>query len=99
MWDFFLKVTMDFNQSLQSFLGAGGIINSAQNSPQNSPRHTAHAPRIMSGSQTLDGAQRKRNSSLSNLLDSPKRSLNPSGGGSGTNTPVGTLSRSAQFRR
>ena len=85
VWDFFLKVTMDFNTAMAHHLGPG----SATNSPMNSPKRNAN---------TLDSsAMPRRNSSLSNLLDSPKRSFGGAGGGS--STPHGTLSRSNQFRR
>lgn len=75
VWDFFLKVTMDFNNSMAHF------ISQMPNSPLNSPKR---------GSNTLENP--RRNSSLSNLLDSPKRAP-------GSNTPQNTLPRAKQFTR
>lgn len=87
VWDFFLKVTMDFNTAMAHHLGPG----SANNSPMHSPKRNAN---------TLDSPLApRRNHSLSNLLDSPKRSPMAGGGAGGGTTPQGTLSRSNQFRR
>ena len=64
-------------------------------SPMNSPLKT------MRGSYTLESPSSRRKGSLSNLLDSPRRSPRPAqmmGGGPGTPTH-GTLSRANQFRR
>jgi hypothetical protein len=82
VWDFFLKVTMDFNQSISSIIQSSA---SSNQSPMNSPMKVR-------GSYTLESP--RRNASLSNLLDSPKRSARNLGG-----TPTGTLSRANQFRR
>jgi len=98
VWDFFLKVTMDFNQSIAGYLAANV---SASNSPMGSPVRQRNVS-------TLENP-RRRNASLSNLLDSPKRTPPP---GASVNrpgeapptpsramTPQGTLSRANQFRR
>ena len=89
VWDFFLKVTMDFNQSLPHLYQTSS--NSNQNSPHPSPRR---------GHYTLESPKRSigQGLSMSSLLDSPKRTLGA--GGLGSNIPQGaTLSRSNQFRR
>jgi len=88
VWDFFLKVTMDFNQSLQHQWSG-----SAQNSPQVSPKrghNTLESPKRPGGGKGGLG------SSMSNLLDSPRRSI-PSG--NNLQQPQPTLSRANQFRR
>lgn len=86
VWDFFLKVTMDFNQSLPHLYQTAN--NSNQNSPMPSPRrghNTLESPRKLS-----------QGLSMSTLLESPKRSF----GVNAVNIPPGaTLSRSNQFRR
>ena len=89
VWDFFLKVTMDFNQSLPHLYQTSS--NSNQNSPHPSPRR---------GHYTLESPKRSigQGLSMSSLLDSPKRTFGA--GGLGSNIPQGaTLSRSNQFRR
>ena len=86
VWDFFLKVTMDFNQSLPHLYATS----SNQNSPMASPMHKR-------GHNTLESPKRSigQGLSMSSLLDSPKKSL-----GTSPNIPQGaTLSRSNQFRR
>eukprot|EP00095_Tigriopus_kingsejongensis_P007193 maker-scaffold192_size271026-snap-gene-0.15 protein:Tk07193 transcript:maker-scaffold192_size271026-snap-gene-0.15-mRNA-1 annotation:"denn domain-containing protein 5b" len=60
----------------------------------NSPKSPLNSPKR--GSNTLENP--RRNSSLSNLLDSPKRSHVVSGGYTST-TPQGTMTRSGQIRR
>ena len=87
VWDFFLKVTMDFNQSLPHLYTTSS--NSNQNSPHPSPRR---------GHYTLESPKRLQGLTMSSLLDSPKRTLGA--GGVSPNIPQGaTLSRSNQFRR
>ena len=85
VWDFFLKVTMDFDQSLPHLYQSA----SNQNSPMASPRR---------GHNTLESPKKLgQGLSMAALLESPKRSL---GGKSHPNVPPGaTLSRSNQFRR
>merc|ERR1719215_152339 len=86
VWDFFLKVTMDFNQSLPHLYQS----TNQNNSPHPSPNHRGHS--------TLESPKRSigHGLSMSSLLDSPKRSF----GGHSANIPQGaTLSRSNQFRR
>ena len=84
VWDFFLKVTMDFNQSLPHLYQSS----SNQNSPMPSPRR---------GHNTLESPKKLgQGLTMSTLLESPKRSF----GGNNPNIPPGaTLSRSNQFRR
>ena len=92
VWDFFLKVTMDFNQSLPHlYQNSSTSSNSNQNSPHPSPRR---------GHYTLESPKRSigQGLSMSSLLDSPKRTLGA--GAHSPNIPQGaTLSRSNQFRR
>ena len=100
VWDFFLKVTMDFNQSLQHLLaspsGVGGNNTSAKNSPMNSPVHrrgqifnTMESPRSARRFYSTLGS----GGGLANmLLDSPRKSQ-------GVFPTGGTLSRANQFRR
>ena len=91
VWDFFLKVTMDFNQSLPHLYQNSSSSNSNQNSPHPSPRR---------GHYTLESPKRSigQGLSMSSLLDSPKRTLGA--GAHSPNIPQGaTLSRSNQFRR
>ncbi len=98
VWDFFLKVTMDFNQSIAGYLAANA-------SPMGSP---VKQQRVGGGGASTLENPRRRNASLSNLLDSPRRTpaavlnaasaIGARSGGSG-GTPQGTLSRANQFRR
>ena len=79
---------MDFNQSLQHQWSGR-----AQNSPQVSPKrghNTLESPKRPGGGKGGLG------SSMSNLLDSPRRSI-PSG--NNLQQPQPTLSRANQFRR
>ena len=102
VWDFFLKVTMDFNQSLQHLLSSSpssivGSNASAKNSPMSSPVHrrgqifnTLESPR----SARKFSASMGSGAGLSNmLLDSPRKPTQ------GTIASGATLSRANQFRR
>lgn len=101
VWDFFLKVTMDFNQSLQHLLASpsvtGGSNTSAKYSPMSSPIHrrgqifnTLESPR----SARKLSASMGSGAGLSNmLLDSPRKSSQT------TIASSATLSRANQFRR
>ena len=102
VWDFFLKVTMDFNQSLQHLLTSSpNAISSsnasAKNSPMSSPIHkrgqifnTLESPR----SARKFSASLGSGGALSNmLLDSPRKTAQT------TLSSSATLSRANQFRR
>ena len=100
VWDFFLKVTMDFNQSLQHLLATpssvGNSNTSAKNSPMNSPIHrrgqmfnTLESPRS-----ARKFASSMASGGLQNMLhDSPRKST------TGAVASSATLSRANQFRR
>ena len=102
VWDFFLKVTMDFNQSLQHLLAAPGggggsnAANSAKNSPMSSPIHR-RGQNIFNTLESPRPGRRFSSSAsgggLANMrLDSPRKSAQQPIG-------VSTLSRANQFRR
>jgi hypothetical protein len=92
VWDFFLKVTMDFNQSLPHLYATSGGGNSNQNSPHPSPRR---------GFSTLESPKRAIGAglSMSSLLDSPKRSFGKYSDAAASAPQGATLSRANQFRR
>ena len=85
VWDFFLKVTMDFNQSLAH-------INSTTNSPTSSPKRSVPG----SGASTLESPRRRIM-----MMDSPKKtSLNSPANAAAAGTGLsGTLSIANQFRK